>query len=179
MILSCFPARHTKRWLEKQLGNQGEKKKRSEELEDPACERRIKCKRKLEGVSWSPREQNGYTVTFMKVWIFPCFFFKDLHILSSQICWMAITKNMLLSQSGVWGPGTTAAHSDFSWDVSLSLMGYSPPHVLTFFLRMSSYKDSTQTGLETYHNKLPLPNIVTFGSGRVRISAWESGKSTI
>lgn len=78
---------------------------------------------------------------------------------------------MLLSQSGTWGPGTTAAHSDFFWGVSLSLIGDSPPHVLTFFLLMSSYKNSTQTGLETYHNKLPLPNTVTFGSGRVRISA--------
>lgn len=45
-ILSCFPARHTKRWLEKQLEIQGGKKKRLKELEDPACERRIKCKRK-------------------------------------------------------------------------------------------------------------------------------------
>lgn len=43
------------------------KKQRPVELEDPACERRIKCKRKLEGVSRCPQEQNGYTVTFMKV----------------------------------------------------------------------------------------------------------------
>lgn len=67
MILSCSPARHIKRWLEKQLEIQGEKKQRSVELEDPACDRRIKCKRKLEGVSRCPQEQSGYTVTFMKV----------------------------------------------------------------------------------------------------------------